>query len=211
VEVERDRERRIPLGDRLDQPGDGRRRRHARRVAERQRIHAQLCVVVDDAHCGLNGHLALERAAERAGDRAPHVHLAPHDGRDFVDVRERLVDRRIEVGAVVRLARRHEAHDLVHTRTERTLGAARVGRQRRDARVLAPREERQHLVRIGKLRHRRGLTNDVASMWRTPAAIRASMTSALTAVSMNRSSDWKPSRVPTSVTRTRGRSRDGVA
>jgi hypothetical protein len=34
----------------------------------------------------------------------------------------------------------------------------------------------------------RGLTNDVASMWRTPAAIIASMVSALTAVSMNLSS-----------------------
>ena len=58
----------------------------------------------------------------------------------------------------------------------------------------------------------RGLTNDVASMWRTPAAIIASMISALTAVSMNRSSDWKPSRVPTSVTRTlRSFARCGVA
>jgi hypothetical protein len=48
-------------------------------------------------------------------------------------------------------------------------------------------------------------------MWRRPAAIIASMISDLTAVSMNSGSAWKPSRVPTSVTVTRGRSLDGVA
>jgi hypothetical protein len=48
-------------------------------------------------------------------------------------------------------------------------------------------------------------------MRRTPAAIIASMISALTAVSMNLASAWKPSRVPTSVTATGGRSLSGMA
>ena len=56
----------------------------------------------------------------------------------------------------------------------------------------------------------RGETNEVASKLTTPASIKALINSALTSVGMNSFSDWKPSRVPTSVTSTK-RSATGLA
>ena len=49
----------------------------------------------------------------------------------------------------------------------------------------------------------RGDTKEVASTLRTPAPIRRLIRSALASVGMKRDSDWKPSRVPTSVTSTK--------
>ena len=49
----------------------------------------------------------------------------------------------------------------------------------------------------------RGDTNEVTSKLRTPALISAFITCALVSVGMNSGSDWKPSRVPTSVTSTK--------
>jgi hypothetical protein len=51
----------------------------------------------------------------------------------------------------------------------------------------------------------RGLTNEVASSARTPAAISASMICAFVSIGISFGSDWKPSRVPTSVMATFGR------
>jgi hypothetical protein len=89
--------------------------------------------------------------------------LPPDDRRDVGHVGKGLADRRVEVRVVVLLARRNEAHRLVDAGAQRTFGAARVRYEGGDVGFRAPRQTRQHLVRVGELRHcaraheRRGL------------------------------------------------------
>ena len=171
----------MALADRLDEPRDGRRRRHAGRVAERERVDAELGIAVDDAHRRLDRHFAFERTAERARHRA--AHRAPCRARSSPPRRRSRATSPIDALRFARLC--VSLADTKHTASSTPAPSARS----------APRAFGTSAAMCASLRRvrrastscasascgtARGLTNDVASMWRTPAAIIASMISALT-------------------------------
>src|SRR4029453_8646950 len=109
VEVQRDPLVGKTLADGLHEARDGWRRRHAGRVAQRQAVDAELRVAVDEWQDRIDRAFAFERATERAGDGAAQRRLATCDGSNLRRVGERARDRRIEIGLVLRLARRDKA------------------------------------------------------------------------------------------------------
>ena len=146
---------------------------HPRRVAERDLLAARVGQALRDLEHALLGHLALVGAAERDRDHALAAQArcaGPRD--DLLQPRERLLDRAVDVLAVVRLARREEQVDLV----EQPLARLLLDRERR-ARALsrsgsAPCRRRRRRARssAAPARRRRAAGSRRAARTRSPRA-----------------------------------------
>jgi len=148
----------------------------------------------------VDGHVALERAAEGHRDRAEHVLAGVAQLlRGRLHAGERGRDVAVQVLQVVRLGRRAQHHAAVERRVGRAVRGLDVRHQRHQVGVGGLADAAQHRFRVGELRHGLRRTNEVTSVSRMPDSTIA----ILRAVGASAGSICRPSRVPTSIPVTR--------
>ena len=143
-----------PLAGRGEELAHLARVRHPRRVAEADLGAPGGAEPLGDLEDALGRHLALVRAAEGGRDHALAAQARlPGSGERPLEAHQRLLDRAVDVLAVVGLRGGEEDADLIEAVAHRqgALEAALVGNQDREGDALAALHRGQHLLRVGEL------------------------------------------------------------
>jgi len=130
---------------------------HARGIAQRDALHAQVGKALHPGqHLGLR-HIALHGAAEAAGQRDIDRHTGLlRRGNHLPQGSERLTALHAQIAEVVRLADRHDQIELVRARLDGALGAAHIGHQCRVDGTGSARYLAHHDLAVAQCRNRRG-------------------------------------------------------
>ena len=175
---------------------------HAGRVAEADLLRAGVAQPARDREHALGRHVALVGAAEGDRDHALAAQPpAPRAAEHALEPGQRLLDRAVDVVAVVRLGGRQEHVDLVEAvalrrarcRARARSGSAPTARRRRARRCAASTSAPSASCGITSAR-----TKLVTSSRRSPVRASSSISRTLASVGMTSGSFWNPSRGPTS-------------
>ncbi|MNT09138.1 hypothetical protein D3C72_1439080 [compost metagenome] len=139
------------------QRGDLRREGHAGGVAQRHPVYAQVREALHPAEHLFQRHVALHRAAHRRRQRdIDGGRRFPHHADHVRQLRQRLLARHAQVGAVVAFAHRHDQVDLVDLARQRAFGAAHIGHQHRVDHAFSSRDAMHDGFGVAQRRDRFG-------------------------------------------------------
>jgi hypothetical protein len=129
----------------------------ADRVGQDDLVHSGSSDFAGQGDDTLLGHGSLDRAAERRGEAAgeawpPVGRQRLEEGRDALQVGDRVGGGAAKIGLVVALAHRQDAVQLMHAGLGSPLRSLEVGDECRDSKVRNGQRRSDHLPGIGKLR-----------------------------------------------------------